>query len=73
MGALSPFFFSIGMLGFVYYPILGVIFFPLSISTLICFIFGIFIISARYKSSGYQESILQTIDGELNRRGQFVE
>ncbi len=73
MGVLSPIFFSFGMLGFVYYPILGVIFLPLSISTFICFIFGIFIISTRYKSSGYQESILQKIDGELKRRGQFVE
>jgi hypothetical protein len=72
MGALSPLFFVFGMLGFVFSPILGVIFLPLSICSFFGFLFGIFSISARFKSLGYQNSILQIIDRELKKRGQFV-
>jgi hypothetical protein len=35
-------------------------------------LFGIFNISARFKSTGYQNSIIQTIDRELKKRGQFI-
>jgi len=37
------------------------------------FLIGIFLLSAKFKSSGYQEAILQAIDGELRQRGQFVD
>lgn len=73
LGAASPLFFTLGMLGFWINAILGVIFLPLSVLSFMGFLFGMFIISAKYKSNGYQEAILRAIDGELKRRGQFVE
>lgn len=73
LGAASPLFFTIGMLGFWTKAILGVIFLPLSALSFMGFLFGMFLISAKYKSNGYQEAILRAIDGELKRRGQFVE
>jgi uncharacterized membrane-anchored protein len=73
LGASSPLFFALGMLGFWIKAILGVIFLPLAVLSFMGFLFGMFIISAKYKSSGYQEAILRAIDGELKRRGQFVE
>lgn len=73
LGAFSPLLFSMGMVGFSYFPILGVIFLPLSVTSFMGFLFGIFSISARYKSFGYQDSILMAIDNELRQRGQYVE
>lgn len=73
LGAASPLLFALGMLGFWYRAILGVIFLPISIICFITFLIGIFMLAAKYKSSGYQEAILHAIDGELRRRGQFVE
>ncbi len=73
LGASSPLFFAIGMLGFWMKAILGVIFLPLAMLSFMGFIFGMFIISAKYKSTGYQDTILKAIDGELKRRGQFVD
>lgn len=72
LGAVSPLFFCIGMLGFVTSALLGVIFLPLSIFSFFGFLFGIFKISVLFKSTGYQNSILQTIDRELKKRGQFI-
>jgi hypothetical protein len=72
LGAISPLFFAIGMSGFTFSPILGVIFLPLSVFCFFGFLIGIFTISARFKSTGYQNSIIQTIDRELKKRGQFV-
>lgn len=73
MGAASPLFFALGILGFWTTPFMGVIFLPLAVTSFMSFLVGIFMLSARYKSAGYQESILHTIDSELKRRGQFVE
>jgi len=73
MGASAPLFFAIGMLGFWTHAIWGLIFLPLAVTAFMSFLVGIFMLSARYKSTGYQESILHAIDGELKRRGQFVE
>jgi hypothetical protein len=72
LGVLSPVFFTLGMLGFISSAMLGVIFLPLSIFSFFGFLFGIFNISARFKSTGYQNSIIQTIDRELKKRGQFI-
>jgi hypothetical protein len=72
LGALSPLFFAIGMSGFFFSPLLGVIFIPISVLSFIAFLLGIFMVSYRFKSYGYQESILSTIDKELKKRGQFI-
>lgn len=73
LGAASPIFFAFGMLGFWLSAVLGIIFLPLSVGCFMGFLIGIFLLSAKFKSSGYQEAILHAIDGELKRRGQFVE
>ena len=72
LGALSPLFFALGMCGFVIHAIIGVIFLPLSVFSFLGFLFGILSISARFKSTAYQNSILENIDQELKKRGQFV-
>lgn len=72
LGALSPLFFAVGMSGFLFSPLLGVIFLPISVLFFIAFLIGIFMVSYRFKSNGYQESIITTIDKELKKRGQFL-
>jgi hypothetical protein len=72
LGALSPLFFAVGMSGFLFSPLLGVIFLPISVLFFIAFLIGIFMVSYRFKSYGYQESIISTIDKELKKRGQFI-
>lgn len=72
LGALSPLFFAVGMSGFLFSPLLGVVFLPISVLFFIAFIIGIFMVSYRFKSYGYQESIISTIDKELKKRGQFI-
>jgi hypothetical protein len=72
LGALSPLFFAVGMSGFLFSPLLGVIFLPISVLFFIAFLIGIFMVTYRFKSYGYQESIISTIDKELKKRGQFI-
>ncbi len=72
LGALSPLFFAVGMSGFLFSPLLGVVFLPISVLFFIAFLIGIFMVSYRFKSYGYQESIISTIDKELKKRGQFI-
>lgn len=73
LGAASPVFFAFGMLGLWISTLLGIIFLPLSIGCFIGFLIGLFLLSAKFKSSGQQEAILEAIDGELKQRGQFVD
>ena len=73
LGAASPIFFAFGMLALWISTILGIIFIPLSVGCFIGFLIGLFLLSAKFKSSGQQEAILEAIDGELKHRGQFVD
>ncbi|WCL82181.1 DUF2892 domain-containing protein [Saprospira sp. CCB-QB6] len=72
-GVAAPLFFGLGMLGFWSWAILGLIFFPIAATAFMFFLLGSIWLSAKYKSSGYQQAILKAIDEELKERGQFLE